>query len=467
MFRSAPKDWPLRRHAQPCDGAPAGPGGGALEVWGGVECTVSRAGDGYVDQLELTGHARRDTDIDLIASLGVRAVRYPVLWERVAPCGLASASWEWSDARLDRLRARGVTPILGLLHHGSGPRDTSLLDPMFPSKLAAYARAVAERYPWVEWVTPVNEPLTTARFSALYGHWYPHARSDHAFVRALLHECLGVRAAMRAVRAVAPHARLVQTEDLAHTHAAPALEYQAQFENERRWLTWDLLCGRVDASHPMHRYLLHSGATERELGSLCDDPCPPDIIGVDYYVTSERYLDDVLDAYPRAHHGGNGRDRYVDAEIARARPEQRLGAAALIQETWERYRIPIVITEAFLSCDDCAERVRWFAELWGAALAARDAGCDVRAVTAWALFGVHGWDELCTHPHGRYDAGAFDVRDGVAHETPYAAAIRAFARHGWCDDAALDAAGWWHAERACASHARASAIAEFDITNPQ
>lgn len=419
------------------------PCGAPLEAWGGVECTVSRVGDGYVDQVELTGHAARPTDIDLIASLGVCAVRYPVLWERTAPAGLDSASWEWSDARLDGLRSHGITPILGLLHHGSGPRETSLLDPRFPERLAAYAAACARRYPWVEYVTPVNEPLTTARFSGLYGHWYPHERHDRAFVRMLLNECLGVRAAMRAVREIAPNARLVQTEDLGHAHAPPSLGYQADFENERRWLTWDLLCGMVDADHPMYEYLVSNGASVRMLASLRADPCPPDVIGIDHYVTSERYLDDDLDAHPPCRHGGNGRHRYADVEVARARPELRRGAASLLRETWERYGIPIVITEAYLSCDDCAERVRWFGELWNAALAARDEGCDVRAVTAWALFGARGWDQLATRPNGRYDAGAFDVRDGTVHETPLAHAIRAFAHRGWCNDPALTERGWW------------------------
>ena len=36
--------------------------------------------------------------------------------------------------------------------------------------------------------TPVNEPLTTARFSALYGIWYPHGHSDREFVQCLLTE---------------------------------------------------------------------------------------------------------------------------------------------------------------------------------------------------------------------------------------------------------------------------------------
>ena len=56
-----------------------------------------------------------------------------------------------------------------------GPAYTSLADPEFPEKLAEYAGAVAKRYPWIGHYTPVNEPLTTARFSGWYGLWYPTA----------------------------------------------------------------------------------------------------------------------------------------------------------------------------------------------------------------------------------------------------------------------------------------------------
>jgi dTDP-4-dehydrorhamnose reductase len=152
-----------------------------VEVWGGVECTVNRIGDRYVDQIELCGHASRLEDLDLLAGLGIRALRYPVLWERVAPNNLADADWSHTDRSLNKLREDGIIPIVGLVHHGSGPRHTSLLDPEFPPKLADFALAVAERYPWIESYTPINEPLTTARFSCLYGHWYPHARDDKSF----------------------------------------------------------------------------------------------------------------------------------------------------------------------------------------------------------------------------------------------------------------------------------------------
>ena len=44
-----------------------------------------------------------------------------------------------------------------------------------------------------------------------------------------------------------PAARLLQTEDLGKTFATAPLAYQADHENERRWLSLDLLDGRVDS----------------------------------------------------------------------------------------------------------------------------------------------------------------------------------------------------------------------------
>src|ERR671917_2684783 len=163
-----------------------------MELWAGVECTVNRVGDRYFDQLIRNGHDRRVDDLTRFAGLGIKAIRYPVLWERTAPDGLRSARWGWADERLERLRALGIRPIVGLLHHGSGPPSTSLVDRDLPERLAEYALAVAARYPWVSAYTPVNEPLTTARFSGLYGHWYPHGQDVTTFLQALLVQCRAV-----------------------------------------------------------------------------------------------------------------------------------------------------------------------------------------------------------------------------------------------------------------------------------
>ena len=412
-----------------------------LELWGGVECTVNRVHDLYHDQTSLTGHDGRAGDLSRIASLGIRRLRYPVLWERVAPEGLESADWTWTDARLAALRSLGIAPIAGLVHHGSGPRHTSLVDPEFAPQLAAYAAAVAGRYPWIDAYTPVNEPLTTARFSGLYGHWYPHHAGDAPFVRALLNQCRGTVLAMRAIREVNPAARLVQTDDAGKTYSRPSLAYQAEFENHRRWLAWDLIAGAVGRTHPLWTYLLRSGASAQELAWFLDSPCPPDVVGLNYYLTSDRFLDDRVERYPAASVGGNGRRAYADIEAVRA-CRAISGHHAIALEAWQRYGRPVAFTEVHLGCTR-EEQMRWLLEAWDAAHSARRCGADVRAVTAWALFGLSDWDSLVTQLRRHYEPGVFDVRAPEPRATALARVVTALCEGGEPAQPVLATAGWW------------------------
>jgi dTDP-4-dehydrorhamnose reductase len=413
-----------------------------LQVWGGVECTVNRVGDRWFDQLQWSGHDHRLEDLDRIAALGIRVLRYPLLWERLAPTDLDEIDWRWSDERLGRLRELGIRPIVGLLHHGSGPSYTSLLDPQFPEKLARFAALIARRYPWVQDFTPVNEPLTTARFSGLYGHWYPHRRSDQDYVRALLNQLRGVGLSMAAIREITPGARLIQTEDCGCTFGRGRTRNQVAHESHRRWLTWDVLTGRMNDRHPLHDFLSRAGMTEDDKAFFLDAPCPPDVLGLNYYLTSDRYLDDRLHRYPSATHGGNGGLRYADLEAVRARPEGIAGHAAHLVDTHTRYALPVAVTEVHLGCSR-DEQLRWLAEAWSGAHAARDAGADVRAITAWALYGSFNWDSLVTRDTGAYEPGAFDIRGGTPRPTALASTIRTLATGEHPQHAALAGAPWW------------------------
>jgi dTDP-4-dehydrorhamnose reductase len=413
-----------------------------LEVWAGLECTVNRVGDRYFDQTERNGHATRISDLDLFAELGIRAIRYPVLWERTAPKGLETADWSWADERLERLRSLNICPIVGLVHHGSGPSDTSLIDPQFPEKLAVYARAVAERYPWVTHYTPVNEPLTTARFSGMYGHWYPHGRDALSWARALLTQCRGVALAMQAIREVNPDAQLVQTDDLGKIYSTPLLAYQAEFENERRWLTFDLLCGDVNQQHPMWQYLRWLGVDESELKWFLDHPCPPNIIGINHYLTSDRFLDDRLEHYPSHLHGGNGKHQYADVEAVRVCAEGAAGPRKLLQEVWERYQLPIAVTEVHLGCTR-EEQLRWLKEVWDAAQTLRQADVDIRAITAWSLLGAYDWNSLVTRDAGHYEPGVFDLRGSHPRSTALAQMLKDLADGRKPNHPLLEIPGWW------------------------
>ena len=333
-----------------------------------------------------------------------------------------------------------MRPIAGLLHHGSGPASTHLLDDNFGQCFAAYARAAAERYPWIRDWTPINEPLTTARFSALYGHWFPHLRDEAAFWTALLNQIDGTRLAMAEIRKVRPDARLVQTEDLGRTYATRALAHQGDFDNARRWMTWDLLEGRVGPEHALWSRLVGFGLEER-LRAIADHPYPADVLGINHYLTSDRFLDHRVENYPPDRIGGNDFMAFADVEAVRVLLPAPGGLEGALEEAWARYQRPMAVTESHNGCTR-EEQVRWIRDAWTTAEALRGRGVDVQAVTAWALLGAHDWNRLLTDQCGHYEVGAFDVREDPPRATALAVELKRLARTG-APQAATQGLGWW------------------------
>ncbi|MDB5966084.1 MAG: putative b-glycosidase, Glycoside Hydrolase Family 1 [Polaromonas sp.] len=420
-----------------------------LELWGGLECTVNRVGDRWFDQTIRSGHEHRLKDLELVAGLGLTSLRYPALWERISPRDPHVRDFAWTDERLGELVRLGINPILTLCHHGSGPRYTSLSDRSFAPGLAAHAAAVARRYPFVRDWTPVNEPLTTARFSTLYGYWYPHGTDEHGFWTALLNQIDATRLAMRAIREINPQARLVQTDDLGFCHATEPLEYEAAFQNERRWMGWDLLCGTVVPGHALWHRLVTFGLEDR-LRAIAEDPCPPDVIGVNHYLSSERLLDHRIERHPPRSLADRDLGNcegvpFVDVDAVRNLRSGVLGLPALLQQTWERYHLPIAVTE----CHNGAtreEQVRWFVEVWESAKQLRRKGMDLRAVTAWSLLGSYDWNRMVTRYAGHYEPGVFDVRSGQPRPTLMASVLKDLARGRTPSAPVFGAPGWWHRE---------------------
>ncbi len=413
------------------------------EVWGGFECTVARIGSAFRNEAEETGHADRLEDLDAALALGIKTLRYPALWETISAEHPDRCDWRWHDVRFGRLRDLGIRAIAGLLHHGSGPRYTSLTDPNFPGLFARHAERVAERFPWVDLFTPVNEPLTTARFSGLYGHWYPHATGMGPFLRAVVAQCKATVLGMRAIRKVTPGAQLIQTEDIGKVFGTPGLAEQASFENQRRWLSLDLLCGRVDKSHPWHPILLDHGIAEGDLALLLEADATPDVIGVNRYLTSERFLDPDRRAYPTHLWGGNGRQQYADVEAVRIDlPSSDLGPKARLREVLERYARPVAVTEAHHGSSR-DEQLRWLDEVWTAATELKAEGHDLRAVTIWSLMGAVDWNSLLVSRNGVYEPGAFDVRSPAPRRTALGTAAASLAHTGRFEHPVLGRKGWW------------------------
>lgn len=417
------------------------------EIWGGIECSYTRIKDVYSDQLDYCGHYRRGIyDIEAIAQVGFKALRYPIIWERYKPGLVDEISWSWVERQLNALRHYNITPIAGLVHHGSGPIHACLMDSHFATEIEKYAGEVAQKFPWLDFYTPINEPLTTARFCGLYGYWHPHKKNAKAFAEILLNEIKATVLSMRMIRKINPNAKLIQTEDLGKIYSKPLINYQAEFENERRWLSFDLLCGRVVSGHPMWDYLRWVGIPEKLLAFFVEHTCPPDIIGLDYYATSERFLDDDLSKYPPHTHGSNDKHRYADVEAIRVRLDEPHGPKVLLNECWDRYNIPIAITEVHIHGTP-EDQIRWFYSIWKACMELKQRNVDVRAVTAWAMFGSFGWSKLLMDNRGEYERGVFDIQDGYPAPTDYTNFLWNLARNPNATHAALEEKGWWETEQ--------------------
>lgn len=408
-----------------------------MEMWAGFECTLNRVGDRYQDQLLPHERDKRTACLRALPGLGVKAFRYRVAWEdELTP-------WNWVEEDIEFLTEHEIKPIIGLLHHGSGPKNTSLISGDFAEGLAAHAAKIVRRLPNIGYWTPINEPLTTARFSTLYGHWYPHERSDAAFWLALLNQTDATIAAMREIRAVNPAAKLVQTEDLGTTYATAALCDQAAHDNQRRWMTWDLLCGMVVAGHPFYDGLCRLGFQER-LDLIAAAPCPPEIIGVNHYITSDRFLDHRISRYPASSIGSNAHQKFADVEAVRALSTPLNGVKHALSEAWDRYKIPVALTECHNGCTR-EEQMRWVRDAWESGVQLNADGKNIVATTIWTLMGARGWSNLLTQPSDDLEGGVFDPRSTTLRPTGLAEIITAIT-HSRALPPAASGPGWWQRE---------------------
>jgi len=123
------------------------------------------------------------------------------------------------------------------------------------------------------------------------------------------------------------------------------------------------------------------------------------------------------------------------------------GIGPLLQETWERYGLPVAVTEAHIDANR-EDQLRWLVEIWDAARHLRARVADIRAVTVWALLGSYDWNCLVTECRGYYEPGPYDVRGAASGQPPRATAVADLMRRLatgrpplW--HPVLQGEGWW------------------------
>jgi beta-glucosidase/6-phospho-beta-glucosidase/beta-galactosidase len=299
--------------------------------------------------------------------------------------------WEFTDMALAEIRRLKLVPIMDLCHFGMPDWLGNFQNAEFPRYFAEYARAFAERYPWVWLYTPINEMYTAAEFSAWRGWWNERLTSDEGFVTALKHLVRANIEAMLAILHARPDAQFVQSESSVYTHAtAPHLVDGAEMINEQRFLPLDLNYGRR-VSSSVYRYLLDCGMTEDEYDFFMShnlrEHC---IMGNDYYVSNER----LLVGEEKIEFGGEIFGYYV-----------------ITREYYDRYNLPVMHTE---TNKDEPDAVHWLWKTWANIQQLRRDGVPLCGMTWYSLTDQVDWDSCLTQRNGHVNPlGLYDLARNI------------------------------------------------------
>ncbi len=335
-----------------------------------------------IDEMEKTGHYLRwEEDLALVKELGIQVLRYGPPYYR-AHLGPGHYDWAFADQAFGEMRRLGITPIVDLCHFGIPDWLGNFQNPEFPHFFAEYAQAFAERFPWIDFYTPVNEIYVAAKFSAHLGLWNERLTSDQAFVTATKHLVKANILATEAILKIQPTAKFIQSESSEYFHpVSPDAMKIARHLNELRFLALDLNYG-FDVCGTMYEYLMDNGMTrdeyhffqDRNVSSVC-------VMGNDYYATNEHIV-------------------YPDGQTYIC---EMFGYYVITKQYYDRYRLPVMHTETNnrdVGVNEKDARV-WLEQQWSNLVRLKQDGVPIIGFTWYSLIDQVDWDSGLTKNNGK------------------------------------------------------------------
>jgi len=398
-------------------------------IWDIFSHTPGKVRNGDTGDVACDHYRRLDTDLDLVAELGVDAYRFSVSWPRIQPDGKGPADPAGLDFYrrvVDGLRERGIEPALTLYHWdlpqalqdaGGWPaRDTA-------SRFAEYAGILASALgsDVGKWIT-LNEPWCSAWLGYGNGVHAPGASDLGQALAATHHLLLGHGEAVQAVRAAAPRAEVGISLNPAVIRPASQhpddLAAAALVEGSNNRLFYDpILLGRYPMETWAHyeRYLPASSVIQD--GDIDAISLPIDFLGLNYYSPSTiAALSRKAEARTAGYYVPAEDPDLISADLG-AMPVGRPGyertemgweieAGALTEllvNLNREYQLPpVLITENGAACADYVDpdgavhdpdRITYLRDHLRAVLTAREAGVDVRGYFVWSLLDNFEWSE--------------------------------------------------------------------------
>lgn len=296
-------------------------------------------------------------DYRLLSEFGIAVAREGIPWALVDKNG----KYDFSpiDPMIDAMNAAKVIPIWDLCHYGY-PDDLDPFSDEFTRRFADYCRAAARyvvpRVHGPHFFTPINE---ITYFAFIGGEWgwvapYKNTKEDRFKFRLAL--CKAAIAGVKAIREIAPEARMVNIDPLIQVVAPrdrPDLNEAAHHETYvDTFLAWDILFGKE----------------QPELGG---SPEILDIVGANNY------------SFGQMEYREQGPHAALEPDDDRIKP-----LCDLIKLVWERYRRPMIIGETSGLGDG---RAAWLKDVMEESLAAVSEGMDMQGICLFPAVEMPDW----------------------------------------------------------------------------
>jgi beta-glucosidase len=373
-------------------------GGNALNDWSLFEAVPGNIQAGDRSGIAVDHWNRVAEDVGLLSDLGANAYRFSIEWSRVEPVeGHWDASaWTHYEEEVDLLLRVGVTPMVTLLHF-TLPAWLSerggVTSPDFPDRFERFASEAAQRLGnrVIYWCT-VNEPNVQMYLGYVEGVW-PPGLQDRA------------KAAEAFAGLVRGHARAASAIKNVNTEAKVGVaNHLIVFDPQRPWWLLDWIAAReADRGFNWAFYdSVKRGAISFHIPGFpeVDEPMPSlagstDFVGVNYYRREIVRFSPGAPGLVELMQGPGTRSD-LGWEIY---PE---GLLRMIRRVWDRYGLPVIITENGIADASGALRPAFLRGHVYAFSRAMDEGIPVQGYFHWSLLDNFEWAEGFESRFGLY-----------------------------------------------------------------
>ena len=399
--------WGAASAAYQIEGASKEDGRGA-SVWDTFSHTPGKTCGGQNGDVACDAFHRSAGDVDLLTQFGIRHYRFSISWPRIFPDGrtLNPRGFDYYDRLVDRLLEKGVTPWITLFHWDTPQAledEGGWLNRSIVNRIGEYAGAVAAHFRGrVKRYFTLNEPQCFIGLGYGIGLHAPGKTLDDSSLFNCWHNALLAHGAMtRAVRAADPKALvgaascglvcIPESDSAADLEAAREATFSiGRFADITLFSHNAFLDPVLQGRYPFHPFFTSEDILYND---LVDIRQPLDFIGLNFYNArivrageAGPELVPFSPGYPRT------------AFRWPVTPEMMYYGTRFL---YERYGLPLYVTENGASCNDkvyldgCVhdlDRVDFLRRYLLELRRACEDGVDVRGYFHWSLTDNFEWN---------------------------------------------------------------------------